>query len=121
MIGDLQMPFEDSMVLSLVGMAFVFAILALLALIVMFMARLIYGKKESAPVAAAAAAAPVAVPAAPVASAPAPLAAEPVTYCGDIKLVGVDEKFAVMIMAIVAQTSGIPLGELKFKSIRALN
>lgn len=40
---------------------------------------------------------------------------------GELKLIGVDEKTAAMIMAIVSDESKIPLSELQFKSIRALN
>lgn len=39
---------------------------------------------------------------------------------GEVKLFGVDEKTAAMIMAIVSDESGIPLSELQFKSIKAL-
>lgn len=41
--------------------------------------------------------------------------------CGELKLIGVDEKTAAMIMAIVSDESKIPLSELQFKSIRALD
>ncbi|KNY25154.1 OadG family protein [Pseudobacteroides cellulosolvens] len=40
---------------------------------------------------------------------------------GELKLIGVDEKTAAMIMAIVSDESKIPLLELQFKSIRALD
>ncbi|HEY9061544.1 MAG TPA: OadG family protein [Pseudobacteroides sp.] len=40
---------------------------------------------------------------------------------GELKLMGVDEKTAAMIMAIVSDESKIPLSELQFKSIRALD
>ncbi|WP_010249861.1 OadG family protein [Acetivibrio cellulolyticus] len=39
---------------------------------------------------------------------------------GELKLYNVDEKTAAMIMAIVSDESKIPLSELSFKSIRAL-
>ena len=39
---------------------------------------------------------------------------------GDLKLFNVDEKTAAMIMAIVSHESEIPLSELSFKSIRAV-
>ncbi|RCX18412.1 oxaloacetate decarboxylase gamma subunit [Anaerobacterium chartisolvens] len=39
---------------------------------------------------------------------------------GELKLINVDEKTAAMIMAIVSHESGIPLSQLSFKSIRAL-
>ncbi len=40
---------------------------------------------------------------------------------GELKLKNVDEKTAAMIMAIVSDESGIPLSELCFKSITAID
>lgn len=40
---------------------------------------------------------------------------------GELKLIDVDEKTAAVIMAIVSHESQIPLSELQFKSIKALN
>ena len=74
----------------------------------------------AAPVAAAPAAAPA--PAAPAAPVAAPAAAAPVSdemfSSGSLKLKNCDEKTAAMIMAIVADDTGIPLNELVFKSIK---
>jgi len=39
---------------------------------------------------------------------------------GELKLINVDEKTAAMIMAIVSDESKIPLSELCFKSIKAV-
>ncbi|OGO77015.1 MAG: hypothetical protein A2Y23_03315 [Clostridiales bacterium GWB2_37_7] len=39
---------------------------------------------------------------------------------GELKLIGVDEKIAALIMAIVSDESQIPLSELQFKSIKAI-
>lgn len=39
---------------------------------------------------------------------------------GELKLINVDEKTAAMIMAIVSHESQIPLSELSFKSIKAI-
>ena len=41
----------------------------------------------------------------------------PGTSSGDLELIGVDEKTAAVIMAIVSDKSGIPLNRLQFKSI----
>lgn len=38
--------------------------------------------------------------------------------CGELKLINTDERDAAMIMAIVADTTGTPLNELRFKSIK---
>ena len=78
-------------------------------------------------VVAAPAAAPAPAPAAAPAAAPAPATAAPAVAAqgsgeefssGSLKLKGCDEKTAAMIMAIVADDSGIPLEELVFKSIK---
>ena len=46
-------------------------------------------------------------------------AAEPASgTCGEIKLINTDERDAAMIMAIVADSTGTPLNELRFKSIK---
>lgn len=45
----------------------------------------------------------------------------PAATAGELKLIGVKEKTAAMIMAIVSDESGIPLSELQFKSIKALD
>lgn len=45
----------------------------------------------------------------------------PPISAGELKLIDVDEKTAAMIMAIVSHESGIPLSELQFKSIKALD
>lgn len=38
--------------------------------------------------------------------------------CGELKLINTDERDAAMIMAIVADSTGTPLNELRFKSIK---
>jgi len=45
----------------------------------------------------------------------------PEMSAGELKLKGVDERTAAMIMAIVSHESGIPLSELQFKSIKAVD
>lgn len=40
---------------------------------------------------------------------------------GELKLLGVDEKTAAIIMAIVSHESQIPLSELQFKMIKAID
>ena len=57
-------------------------------------------------------------PAVAAAPAAAPAAAEEEFSSGTLKLKGCDEKTAAMIMAIVADDTGIPLSELVFKSIK---
>ena len=62
--------------------------------------------------------APAAAPAAPAAAAPAAAASGEIFSSGSLKLKNCDEKTAAMIMAIVADSTGIPLEELVFKSIK---
>jgi Na+-transporting methylmalonyl-CoA/oxaloacetate decarboxylase gamma subunit len=60
----------------------------------------------------------------PEAPAPAKAAAvkeESATYGGELALYNVDEKTAACIMAIISDETKIPLSQLIFKSIRALD
>ena len=50
-----------------------------------------------------------------------PSMVKPDLSSGELRLYNVDERTAAMIMAIVSDESGIPLSELVFKTIRALN
>lgn len=40
---------------------------------------------------------------------------------GELKLIGVDEPTAAMIMAIISDESQIPLSQLRFKTIKAID
>ena len=90
----------------------VFAVLLLMYILISISGKIIEaitkaGKKEEP------AKAPAAAPAAPAAAAP-----EEIFSSGSLKLKNCDEKTAAMIMAIVADSTGIPLEELVFKSIK---
>lgn len=90
----------------------VFAVLFLMYILISLSGKIIQGitklgAKEDPAKAAPAAAAPA-----------APQAPEEVFSSGSLKLKNCDEKTAAMIMAIVADDSGIPLEELVFKSIK---
>ena len=93
----------------------VFAVLLLMYILISISGKIIQaitkiGSKEE----------PAKAPAAAPAAAPAVAAAasEEVFSSGSLKLKNCDEKTAAMIMAIVADDSGIPLEELVFKSIK---
>lgn len=91
----------------------VFAVLFLMYILISLSGKIIAaiaksGKKENEPAKKPEAAAPVV--AAP--------ASEEIFSSGSLKLKNCDEKTAAMIMAIVADDSGIPLEELVFKSIK---
>ncbi len=101
----------DGLLYSLLGLLVVFFALFLLMCIIKLM--WVFEKKEH-PAAPAAAPAPAAVPAPAPAAAPAPAPG----CAGELKLYDTDDRTAAMIMAIVADETGIPINELRFKSIR---
>ena len=96
----------DAGVTALLGYMVVFLGLVLLMCVVMIMGRIMVGKANKAK-----AAAPAAAPAAP-APEPAPGSA------GELKLYDTDPRDAAMVMAIVADTLGKPINELRFISIK---
>ena len=94
----------------------VFGVLLLMYILISISGKIIQaitstGKKKEEPKAAPA-------PAAPAAPVPAAPASDEMFSSGSLKLKNCDEKTAAMIMAIVADDSGIPLEELVFKSIK---
>lgn len=97
-------------VVGLLGYVVVFFGLILLMLVVMLTGKIMVAKQNKA--AAAAASAVEAAPAPVVEAAKAPGTA------GELKLYDTDPKDAAMVMAIVADTLGKPLNELRFKSIK---
>ena len=95
----------------------VFGVLLLMYILISISGKIIQaiakiGSKEEP---AKAPAAPAAAPAAAAAS------SEEVFSSGSLKLKNCDEKTAAMIMAIVADDTGIPLSELVFKSIKLVD
>ncbi|MBP3484381.1 MAG: OadG family protein [Oscillospiraceae bacterium] len=98
----------DAGVTALLGYMVVFLGLVLLMCVVMIMGRIMVGKANQAKTAA-----PAAAPAAPAPTAePAPGSA------GELKLYDTDPRDAAMVMAIVADTLGKPINELRFISIK---
>ena len=95
---------------ALLGYLVVFLGLVMLMCVIFVMGKIMH--KET-PKAAPAAAAPAAAPAAA-----APKAAPAPGTAGDFKLYNTDPRDAAMVMAIVADTLGKPLNELRFISIR---
>ena len=110
------MTFVDSLLVSLFCMFIVFVVLISLYLLIQLFSKALgnirlNGKgavQQSPAVMQPALQAPLAAPGADVSA-------------GELRLKGVDEKTAAMIMAIVSDESGIPLAELQFKSIRAID
>ena len=96
---------------AVLGYLVVFIGLILLMLVVMLMGKIMVAQnKKNA--AKASAATGSAAPAEPAAAKPAPGTA------GELRLYDTDPRDAAMIMAIVADTLGKPLNELRFISIK---
>jgi len=111
------MTFVDACLYSVTGLLVVFFALILLMAIIKIMTAVGDSAEKKAALAAAAAA---------PATAPAP-AAEPAKaekpgpkYTRELKLWDTDPRDAAMIMAIVAETTQIPLKELQFLSIKEI-
>lgn len=111
---DFKMPLTDALAVSLIGVTTVIIILAVIACLILLVSkviRAIEGKANSkkaadAPAEATAAAAGVPMPAG--------------MNQGELELIGVDEKEAAVVMAVVSHKSGIPLNRLSFKSIKLM-
>lgn len=120
MLSDkLLLSFGESLLLSGIGMCVVLLELAILAVMIIILSKVLTsvagGSKTAAAAAAPAPAAPV--PAAAPAPAPAPAPAAPVRPAG-LVLENVDEATAAMVMAIVSARTEIPLNHLDFHSIK---
>ncbi len=111
-IGTLT--FGQSLVLSGIGMSVVLLELAILAVMIVILSKVlgaVVGEKK----APAAAAVPAPAPAAP---APVPAAPAAPARPAGLRLENVDEPSAATIMAIISDKTGIPLNHLDFHSIK---
>ena len=102
----MKMSIGSALIYSLLGMLVVFFALILLMVCIKVLIAITDKKKKEEP---------------SVAEAALPAAAEPVLAtgtAGDIKLYNTDPRDAAMVMAIVADTLGKPLNELRFISIK---
>ena len=104
----------QALLVAFCGLLIVFIMLAALSGIMYLLSKVLNAAPKQE--AAGAPAAPTA-PAAPAAPAKAPAGQ---TYAGQVALVGVDEKTAACLMAIVSEETNIPLDELVFRKIEAL-
>ena len=100
--------------IAILGYCVVFLGIVMLMLVVLLLCRIMIAnqKKEATKLAAEA---PAEAP--QIAVIPAPSSLAPGT-AGDLKLYDTDPRDAAMIMAIVADTLGKPLNELRFISIK---
>lgn len=92
---------------GLLGYLVVFFGIVMLMIVVMIMGRIMVNKQKK-----------TAVEPEPAPIVPEPEAEKAPGSAGELKLYDTDPKDAAMIMAIVADTLGKPLNELRFKSIK---
>ena len=111
------MTFGDACLYSVTGLMVVFFALILLMGIIKIMTAVGDSVEKKAALAAAAAA-PAAAPA--PAAEPAKVERPGPKYTRELKLWDTDPRDAAMIMAIVAETTQIPLKELQFLSIKEI-
>lgn len=111
------MTFGDACLYSVTGLMVVFFALILLMAIIKIMTAVGDSVEKKAALAAAAAA-PAAAPA--PAAEPAKVERPGPKYTRELKLWDTDPRDAAMIMAIVAETTQIPLKELQFLSIKEI-
>jgi len=108
------MPISESLMVALIGMIVVMAELALLAVFIILMSKIIrvMTAKRAAETSSAACSDSVSV---------ITLTLPKTQSAGLLDLHDIDDRTAAMLMAIVSDEAGIPLNELRFKSIKALD
>jgi len=111
------MSISESLVVTVFSMSLVFAVLAFLFALIKILPMVLgafVNKKVETSATSDVAGTPVAVAMATGSGSSGSISS------GVLKLIDVDEKTAAMIMAIVSDETQIPLSELCFKSIKAL-
>ena len=103
-----HLTFGESLWISLIGIAIVFAVLAALSLFLWAISKAVQSAERTA------------VPKPAALSPAAPEVTGTQAFSGEVKLYDVDEKTAAMLMAIVAEETDIPLNELRVLSIREI-
>lgn len=103
----INISFGDAALTALLGYLVVFFGLVLLMVVVIIMGKIMVSRANKAK---------AAVPAAP--AAPAPEAPAAPGSAGELKLYDTDPRDAAMIIAIVADTLGKPINQLRFISIK---
>lgn len=114
-IGEFAMPLTDALLLALIGMSIVFGVLILLMGIIWVMGKLV---EKSPAISAKMSKVFKKKKGQESTEEEAPKAKG---TCGELVLINTEERDAAMIMAIVADTTGIPLNELRFKSIKRVD
>lgn len=109
------MDFADSVTISLIGLTVVFAVLIILSLLIKLQSMLLgfFEERQSK--------SDLERKLTAAFEAELTEAADTGWTAGELKLIDVDEKTAAMIMAIISDESQIPLSQLQFKMIKALD
>ena len=119
MLSDkLLLSFGESLLLSAIGMCVVLLELAILAVMIIILSKVLTSVAGGSKTAAAAAAPAPAAPVPAAAPAPAPAAPAARDRPAGLELENVDEATAAMVMAIVSARTEIPLNHLNFHSIK---
>ena len=124
MLSDkLLLSFGESLLLSAIGMCVVLLELAILAVMIIILSKVLTSVAGGSKTAAAAAAPAPSAPGPAAAPAPAPAPVAPVAPAAPVRPAGlvlenVDEATAAMVMAIVSARTEIPLNHLNFHSIK---
>ena len=110
----MKLSIAEALGFSLLGIVVVFVMLVFLMGVIWVMGKIFSptgSKSQAAP-----------APAAPSVAAPVPSASLPTApgTLGQLDLHNVDDRTAAMLMAIVADKTGLPLCELRFKSIKEI-
>ncbi len=126
--SDAKISVVDALLLAVIGIAIVFVVLIALMLIVTLVGKIFDGSEKlqkehpewGEKIAGVKAKMMFWKKADKSAEAQTEAVAEPLAQgtCGELKLINTDERDAAMIMAIVADSTGTPLNELRFKSIK---
>ncbi len=120
------MTFSDSVMVSLTGISVVFLVLIMLSFLIKVQSVAlgyisVHHSKLSIAAKERKDAKNVPVKTETAITAEVPATADEGWSAGELNLLGVDEKTAAMIMAIVSHESQIPLSELQFKMIKAID
>ncbi len=117
--GSMPMALNDSLVLAAIGVFIVFLELAILAVMIVLISKVIRAlsnkgteKPEQKPVTPA--------PAVSAPPPPAPVAVPVLATPSGLVLEDVDEPTAATLMALISHETGVPLNRLMFKSIKGV-
>ena len=106
----------DALLTSVIGIGTVMVILAIIAVLIIIVSKVIRAFEGKAAKSEAVIGSAPAASAAPT-GVPMPEGMNE----GEVELIETDEKTAAVIMALVSHNSGIPLNRLSFKSIRLMD